>query len=1500
MARKKLTDEEKELIRKKKLEEGLKQNKNLISDNIIKNNRLEDMFNIFQENNLIPVDENKKPDTDKQRFIDYYNNKLTKSDKEELNELHKNLLNYSNLEKIKENNKKYEEKQTKNAIDAAKTGITDTAKNILYGMSKGISGSGAGLLGLFHNIPKAVYNKAKDPKNSSIISDISSPNVWFDAQNDWDKNVAELLNVEDAWETGNKEDKTQQFIGEFMMPLGKLKKVMTSKSLQKALKITPEQAENALNYVIPGPQITKGASKGKQLVEIATQTPVALGLEETLSALQNQKGIIGDYTIKNENNIDKIELINDKRKIGNKLFMEDLDPNVIRLIELDRSPDKSWRYYSPFHNKSGDVNSLGYATGIIGGLLTTSGVTRAIKKHKANKIQKIIQENELEDAIDILSKDLKEKPEVNIANKEITNIKNEMTFTERLDNSLTDKMNFIDIMKKNDQLSNDVLYEVSRDIYSQIDSKFNSGIFSNNAKTKVSPLFTKQKILLLKANQPEYYDKLERLLEISSIIQDETNRVNKFKLNRSVDMSPDDYITARGSGKLKIDESINYRSTKNLLDLKNEHTNLLKELRSIPQTASLIEEISDISKQMLKVLEDSGKYSQRSIDILKKNRTFNGLMSYKPRKEVIDQTLSQKIKNVLFNKQDDVINVDNIINTRTEGSVGKGQNYLDLLESDIKNTLLDIHYNNITKKFVEDALPKQNIKINKALDKTVDKKLDLFRNKYIQKEEIPSRIAKINKNTVTEVDNLMKIRPLGVEDVDNLFVHEKPKSFFDIINRKEGTDQWLNRTLNETFGESEDKFTKVSKNYRNRNDVISYEFDGKIHYFQVDPIIAKGFNSNPELPGLIGRAIRQIKNFRQSTITGGLNPSFTIPSTAYTLEESLVALGKISDELNKALGTQKISRVEYLKELDTAFKEILSQNQSKRILSAFNEEYIKNFGKLDNLLDQKLFDDMQKQLQDNINSSLLTKIQLAGGSSAKPFNINSGIYYNLNKDSVLSDAIKTKIYENNALNNANKLINIIDYTQTALREAPNLGLVQYLGKKYGAIVDNKIVDQQKFDNILKVTNKYVANMGKKGSHLGVVGKLGKLAEDYVPYGHVALQSLSPKLRGLKIGKGMKNISQDIIDLYDPNVSYSEIFSNLKRQINGVFGDKYINSFVTASVVPAMMSYVWNYSSQENADAFHGVSDYDKASKMVLTNALGKGNHIIIPLDQEIAVGYSLTYNLLDSLFGMSGINQNDPAFNSNKLLLTALSRSLFVDEIAGIDILSATMGKKFNINPLDERKGINDLKRDRINPDLSETSYENGILNNYTINMINTIFGTLGRTLTDAIEEGNVGAEVSPITSLTDASQAALSSLFNSGKLYSNKFSTYNETSKYVYDKMNTLMKIQNISSSFNEKQDEVYKLIKVYRLNRISPIHKQISQLQRIKQHIKANGYVDGEKISLDLSGRKIKMQDIDKAIAKLFALEYYEYQDLDKIIEQEFGKGINLENFVTELGDK
>lgn len=301
MARPKLTEEQKELQKKKKLDLGKNQGKTLIDDVINKNSKLEEMFKIFQENNLEPVDENVNPDTDKQTFIKYYYNRINKE--KELNDAIKANQIYDNFERVKENNKIYEKKQKINALNAIKDATIETGANILYGMGKGISGSGAGLIGLFQNLGNYAINKIKDPKNTKFSEEIGKENVWNKSQQEFDDLLANILNVQDAWDSNNWEDKTQQFIGEFGIPQTYLKKPF---ELTAKLTKNPEKAQSALNFVIPGPQITKGASTKQQIAEIGGQLPVALGFEEGLSALGDKKGIIGDYRekeIENPNTI---------------------------------------------------------------------------------------------------------------------------------------------------------------------------------------------------------------------------------------------------------------------------------------------------------------------------------------------------------------------------------------------------------------------------------------------------------------------------------------------------------------------------------------------------------------------------------------------------------------------------------------------------------------------------------------------------------------------------------------------------------------------------------------------------------------------------------------------------------------------------------------------------------------------------------------------------------------------------------------------------------------------------------------------------------------------------------------------------------------------------------------------------------------------------------------------------------------------------------------------
>lgn len=1424
----------------------------------------------------------------------------------------KAFKDFDNQIKIKKTEENYKKKQKFNALKAAKDATKETVANTLYGMAKGISGSGAGLLGLGENLLKYSYNKIKDPKNTKFLEEITKPNVWLESQKDFDEMMANVLDVQDALDTNDKNDKRLQTIGEFIVPqtyLGKPFKY-TSKLFKD-----PKAAESALKYMLPGPQVTKGASTGKKLLEVGAQTPVALGFDELMSGLTNSQGFFGDYREKPEK---EITLINDKRRIGKKQYVDELKPDTITKLSVPNEETNldGWKKYSPFHDNDGTINGLTTTTGIVlGSIFAGSQIAKRVYQYNKNKLEETINNtpaNKLDELFNNLFSDANNTKIINpegdlikYANKKSNNIRKNMSFSEKLDNSLADRLNVIDIMKRNGSLTPNKLYDLSKDLNTQIDSIFNTGQLTKDIKFRSSPYVFDKKIANLKTINRNLYDLLEETIERASIIQDETNRYNRLLLNKIgkdlPDLSPDEYLNARLSNKINVDLSNQYYTNNALIDLSKQQEEALKILRNNPVTKDILDDLEDYTNKMLDYANFRNVYSTDTTSNLKKNRTFQGLMSYKPRKEQIDLKWYEKLSNMLYHNVENKNRVNNLSKVRTPGVVGEGVNFLETFENTLKGAILDIESNARVRDFYLDAIKNQAQRTNKILDENIDKNIKLFHNmtkggtySFGTKEfdeEFRRLVGINNKKAFKKITDVTIVRPLGVEDLKTNQIN-KPKDYYSSVLNREHQDNWLDNTVANTFGEREDKITKAIKEINNSDDIISFIDNDKIYYFQTDPINKKAFEVSNELPGLIGRMVKKAKDFRQSTITGKLNPAFSVPSSIYTLTENLVALKHIAKDLqNKInLNPDDITKAGYMKRLYESGKELLAQGEAKKGLDAATLEFTKMVdGNLDNIAKENL-----NNFQKRYNDLLISKVQDEGLISSKPFNANSGVYYTLNKETPLSENIRSAIINHNSLQKGKRLVNTIDYVQTALREAPSYAMLKYLGEKSGAIVNNEIKDLDKLTKIGDTLSKSLANMGRHGSHLGAVGAVGKFIEDYALYGHVLFQSLAPKLRNLGIGKGLTNINKDIKTLLSPSKTNLDLLNQIKQQIRQVKDNTYLQSFITAGAIPSLLTYAWNHSSKENRDAYYGISDYDKASRLYFVNALGNGRHITIPLEQEVAVIKQISDLILDTTFGGSKNNLYDPNFDQTGPLMESLNRSLFVDDLAGLDVIGTLSGKKININPLDSRFGINDIKKDTINQDLTRTAKEDGILSNFALNGINVMFNTLGRILTDAIEEGNVGAKVSKTQAFKDVSASVLSNLFKPTNLYSSKFTSYNSTSKYVYDKMSIITDLGKISDKMTPEQKIIYNYILTYKRNLIDPLHDKLNEFKRTGRIIDSNGSINGQNLTNGYFDRKLKTKNVNKGIAELFSMEYNLYEDLNKLLSRDFGT--TLERFMKE----
>ena len=99
-----------------------------------------------------------------------------------------------------------------------------------------------------------------------------------------------------------------------------------------------------------------------------------------------------------------------------------------------------------------------------------------------------------------------------------------------------------------------------------------------------------------------------------------------------------------------------------------------------------------------------------------------------------------------------------------------------------------------------------------------------------------------------------------------------------------------------------------------------------------------------------------------------------------------------------------------------------------------------------------------------------------------------------------------------------------------------------------------------------------------------------------------------------------------------------------------------------------------------------------------------------------------------------------------------------------------------------------------------------------------------------------------------------------------------------------------------NQKQQEAYNFIKSYKRNRLDPImdkwYKINGEMRLIRVTSKnSNGTM------LDYNGRKQNVNELSKQLQEINSLMYNELKYLDILLEQQYGKDINMKNFIEKL---
>ena len=1356
----------------------------------------------------------------------------------------------------------------------------NAAKNILGGIVTGTVTAPMDLAGIAEGGVRLIEKGTKaalDPNYSAkdALVDAVNDTFWINASANTEKNLRDFMGLK-QFEDLSGTEQLANMTGELLpvFTTGGAKGVVNvakhaaksaikdakKKAIKKGIALSSDDITKIKNKVdfgtslfIPGVQITKNASKGQQIAEGVIQSGIPLGFNETMRAAAEQEGIFGDYSPKE--NTKNITLINDFRKIGKKKYVDQLKPGVASEYALDLEAQRE-------KEKSNSLKNIALGAGALIGSSVAYRKLSKLLKNETDSIsnRKIIKS---QDAIDLW--DVNTKVDATIADK------------------FAYKQSAVD--KK--LLSQETANRLSQDIQSKINKSFETGVFDDGIELSFSPQSTYNKLDTLRLVDNKTYTNIEQFLENSSKLQDETRRYNKSFNDYTKEISTDDYIAQRLEG-LTTPNTYNFENKEDFAKLVEKRKLALEEINKNPLAKELLSEISQIEDALLTKMEKAGWYSQEEIQQLRKNRTIGGILSYKPRFAKEDSNIWTRLWNYFFRKTP-TDQADKTIRSemhRGTAPIEKTYNYLDTFELAFKGTLRDIEDNTIKRDTIKEMAQGAIDKVSKVVDKY--EMAHTMLQESVKKEAFKIAEPILDKRYRYDINKLFSTRYLGSTNLeDELPIADK--SFYDIINRKEHKLTKLSNTLQQDYSQKVNELAKQAQ----RKDVLYYIENGRKHYYQVDPYVKASFDLDSSLPSMIAYNMRSLKNLVQTTITGKANPAFSVHSGFMTTHEALTLLPKLANELK--IAPDNLSRWGYIKEFKNAWKDVYSTNIINQTLKKYDQLLTKGLKNSSKQLDW-LANFNEEAIRADLKSKLLTKVQLQGGASAKPLTKNRTNFYELKKDTKISDAIEKFMVDHYGIENTAQRLNLLNFLQQSIKETPSVALTNYLGKTTGAIVDNDIVNPKKMDEVINAINIYTATTGKHGNYKGFFGGLVKGIEAIVPYGDIMIQSLAPKIRASGIATGIKNTIDTITDLYDPDVRYIDILHNIHKHSKDLAKNKFFEGLVVTSMIPSLSQYVWNHSSKENIEAYYQLSDYDKASKFILVNFFANGKHLALPKDQEVALVDSIFTTLLDGVVGMSRYNENDPAFRHNKLILESLSRSIGIDSIPIVDIYANTQGYDITFNPLSDRPMISNLSRNKINPDLSETAYENGLVNQEATAIVNNVIGVAGSTILGSFEEANVG--VRNDTGSLDFGEKLSEGFTKSAKIWgSRNISSYNSTSKEVYNKQNIINKIASVSNK-NPQQQQVYETVKAYNRNRIKPLHDSITDLRKAINTVKANGRMPDGTV-LDYYGRKTKVQEINTQLQKLFAKEYQEFQNLDNLLEQLYGKNITLTNFMEKFNE-
>ena len=1220
-----------------------------------------------------------------------------------------------------------------------------------------------------------------------------------------------------------------------------------------------DKIQNRLGFVMPGIQTTpskhlkqyykgKGLSpeqitqavRNKKIKEIVPQAGFALGGYELGNYLGKEQGIFADYSEKD------MDFSQEQRM--DQSILDNVLPTVIT------------------------------GAALIGGYKYLNAATKSNLDKVASQNADILADNKLSrELLSNTDPKLSRNITANLADR--TNIAGDPAFSKLF--------------------TPDIEANLRQDVSSHVNRQWNTGEVGYGIDNGIPFAKHNMELQTLSQTKPEMMGAVDELLRIDSNLQE-------YALDYNRNMFSGGYKDIDKF--LSTDEILQQTSDRAIRDLLRKRNELIKQIRTDSQGAKLLDDISKIDQVLLEANKKAGIVNALEVDFLKKNRTVGGFFSYVRRVgQADDPSIIENVKDAILGK--------NVTDLRAKDTdiMRKGYTYRsdlrtrrELFEQDTKSLLRELDINSIKK----DILPKM-LENQFNWTKDYDKSL---------KALVKAGETEEADRLVEQLANATRIKFLGKTNFRNDVPHQPSKNMYSLLNKPISEVPSITKAVSFKATSYTDvgSFSKKIDNRALKKNIVSYfDENGDEFVFEVSPLLGKALDFSPEVSGAIGNAAKVAKNIMQSLTTGVLNPGFAATSAIYSTMEGLTALPKIMKDLMVGDFKKVSDSLGYIKATVKAGKERISKLMTEDLINTWEQEYTKYNG---NVASSKI---LQKYSQADIeakrsalNKLFLSKAEEAGAITHRIPTETVGRFYEITPEMTTTTKFMNLIRQKYGMVRGTTAIKMIGFVQEALRNAGNDGLLLFLaGKKHV----ETLPELQQLSNVI---SKNITDSSKLGNFSGLGGELVGGIAKYTPYGQVFVKSIAAKTAASGVGNGIEFLKTASKQLKNSDTKVIDVLTQLKIGTEALKNNAFIQGLIVTAGFPAIISYLWNHKDAETRNSYYQISDYDKASKFILADFFGEGRHLSMPFEQEVGIVAKVVETLLDTELHGSRMQYTDPAFQHHKLIMQAMARSLNIENLVYPELLLNAAGYQSNFG-VGDSSVISPLPPNQKNIDGSETALQNGVFSQQSRAMINTIFGSLGTTLANSIEQGHIGTRDVGFAQGTKDFLSSFGTRMTKGIPFmpnDNKF-TYrasNQTQQQNKLKQNTIDKLrklrnfeQNIGAFgrrsgnklMNEAQIQTIPAelqltkqiadVAVPMFNeRIAPLFERVSSTYKQIATYNATGR-DRFGNVVDASDRFEYQQNKNREIQKLHEQIYREFEQLEYMLTNQFGRDITLIDF-------